>query len=286
MLEITLGLVATSILIYIFGSLSEFDAKEGFMYTVYPWITTFPETFSTTVYVLKGYYGTAIANTIYSALFDAAAAFGVSTLVHGKTKFRLSDLAIFTVFGAMMFMFLASDAELGIYDAAILYAVLIISSVYSVVKYGWVARRFSAMDIARIAISLIMLAITSYILTVYVELLIPYLGEYISGIVSATLTSMPDIIVGAVYGIVSSNAQSQILGCIAHDFIENAATAAFIAGLLGKSFVIYDVVSTIALSAVAVMSVIIAAAFGRITRLEAIMLLIAFAVCSIFVVVV
>ena len=58
-------------------------------------------------------------------------------------------------------------------------------------------------------------------------------GQRLAGVVAAALTSMPDIIEAVVYGIESDVAQAEVLGCIMHDFAENMATAAVVAGFYG-----------------------------------------------------
>lgn len=270
------------VLIYLFGKLSEVEApSEGYMFTVYPWLTTLPETVSTAVYALRGFYTTAIVNSVYSAAFDIFAAFGLSTLVHGDTELRVRDLALLACVSAALFMVFGADGSLGLVDGSVLLIVLFAMMLYSVYRYGWARLGLSGIGYARVVVGLAGLGVSAFVLASYVEALIPYLGEYLAGIISAALTSLPDLIVAVIYGVRSSYSQAQILGCIAHDFIENAAIAAVVTGLAGGALIDLNPVRTFAVTAVTVSVLGFAASYGRVSRFEALMVIIAYIIASI-----
>jgi Ca2+/Na+ antiporter len=281
MLEVLAGLVLCSVLLYVFGKLSELEyPSEGYMFTVYPWFVSAPETITTTIYALKGYYVAAIANSVYSATFDMFAAFGLATLIHGDNEVKVTDLGVIAVLSACLFLLLDMDGGISRLDGYVLLGVLLSSMVYSLIRYGFPRIRPDPWTVFRIVIGLAGLGIVSFYLAYFVEALIPYLGEFLAGIVSAALTSLPDLIVAAIYGVTTSYSQSQILGCIAHDFIENVAIAAVIASLIVDA----NPVSTFGIVGVTVAALLFSLSYGRVTRFEALLVIIAYIVASLLII--
>ena len=281
MLDILAGLILCSVLLYVFGKLSELEyPSEGYMFTVYPWLTTAPETIATTIYALKGYYVTAIANSVYSATFDMFAAFGLATLIHGDNEVKVKDLGVIAALSACLFLLLDFDGGITRLDGYILLSVLVASMVYSIAVYGFPRIRLDPWTVFRIVIGLAGLGIVSFYLAYFVESLIPYLGEFLAGIVSAALTSLPDLVVAAIYGVTTSYSQAQILGCIAHDFIENVAIAAVIAGLIVDA----NPVVTFGIVGVTVVALLFSLSYGRVTRFEALLVIIAYIVASLLII--
>jgi Ca2+/Na+ antiporter len=281
MLDILAGLVLCSVLLYVFGKLSELEyPSEGYMFTVYPWLTTAPETITTTIYALKGYYVTAIANAVYSATFDMFAAFGLATLIHGDNEVRVTDLGVIAALSACLFLVLDMDGGISRLDGYVLLGVLLSSMVYSLARYGFPRTRLDPWTVFRIVIGLAGLGIVSFYLAFFVEALIPYLGEFLAGIVSAALTSLPDLVVATIYGITTSYSQAQIFGCIAHDFIENVAIAAVVAGLIVDA----SPIATFGIVGVTVAALMFSLSYGRVTRFEALLIIIAYIVASLLVI--
>jgi Ca2+/Na+ antiporter len=281
MMDILAGLILCSVLLYVFGKLSELEyPSEGYMFTVYPWLTTAPETITTTIYALKGYYVTAIANSVYSATFDTFAAFGLATLIHGDNEVKVTDLGVIAVLSACLFLLLDFDGGISRLDGYVLLGVLLSSMVYSLIRYGFPRIRPDPWTVFRIVIGLAGLGIVSFYLAYFVEALIPYLGEFLAGIVSAALTSLPDLIVATIYGVTTSYSQAQILGCIAHDFIESVAIAAVIAGLIVDA----NPVSTFGIVGVTVATLLLSLSYGRVTRFEALLVIIAYIVASLLII--
>jgi Ca2+/Na+ antiporter len=281
MLDIVAGLVLCSVLLYIFGKLSELEyPSEGYMFTVYPWLTTAPETITTTIYALRGYYVTAIANTVYSATFDMFAAFGLATLIHGDNEVKVTDLGVIAALSACLFLVLDLDGGITRLDGYLLFGVLIASMVYSLARYGFPRIRPDPWTVFRVVVGLAGLGIVSFYLAYFVEALIPYLGELLAGIVSAALTSVPDLVIAIIYGVTTSYSQAQILGCIAHDFIENVAIAAIVAGLILDA----APVVTFGIVGVTVATLLVSLSYGRVTRFEAILIIIAYIVASLLII--
>jgi Ca2+/Na+ antiporter len=281
MLDIVAGLVLCSVLLYVFGKLSELEyPSEGYMFTVYPWLTTAPETITTTMYALKGYYVTAIANAVYSATFDMFAAFGLATLIHGDNEVRVTDLGVIAALSACLFLVLDMDGGISRLDGYVLLGVLLASMGYSLARYGFPRIRLDPWTVFRIVIGLAGIGIVSFYLAFFVESLITYLGEFLAGIVSAALTSLPDLVVATIYGITTSYSQAQILGCIAHDFIENAAIAAVVAGLIVDA----NPIATFGIVGVTVATLLFSLSYGRVTRFEALLIIIAYIVASLLVI--
>ena len=281
MLDIVAGLVLCSVLLYVFGELSELEyPSEGYMFTVYPWLTTAPETITTTIYALKGYYVTAIANSVYSATFDMFAAFGLATLIHGDNEVRVTDLGVIAVLSACLFLVLDMDGGISRLDGYVLLGVLLSSMVYSLARYGFPRIRLDPWTVFRVVIGLAGIGIVSFFMSSFVEALIPYLGEFLAGIVSAALTSLPDLIVAAIYFITTSYSQAQIFGCIAHDFIENVAIAAIVAGLIVDA----NPIATFGIVGVTVAVLLFSLSYGRVTRFEALLIIIAYIVASLLII--
>jgi len=282
MLEAIIGLIFATILIYVFGKLSEIEyPSEGYMFTVYPWLTTAPETISTTIYALKGYHTTAIANSIYSATFDFLVAFGLATLVHGENEVKTVDLGFLSALSVLVFLLLDFDAQITRVDGFVLYAVLFALMMYSIYVYGLPSfKGFRGFDVARVLTGLLGLGFSSFLFAKYVMDLIPYVGEMIAGVISASLTSVPDMVVALIYGMTTPYSQSQIFGCIAHDFVENIATASVVAGLIVDA----NPVATFAVVATTVAMMLVTLSHGRITKFEAILIIIAYIVASLFII--
>ena len=263
-------------LMYLIGELTKVEGKEGFTFSVYPWITTFPETLTTALLAISGYTVAAFYNSVFSAIFDAAVAFGLVALTRGVVRFKLVDLALLAGVAGIAFVFTDLDGVIDLSDAVLLYCMLIVLTTYSIAKYGW--GRFTRSDAFKAVAGVALLALVGYWYYQNVEAMIPFIGERFGGIISAVLTSIPDLIVAVVYGLEDSVSQAEIVGCIAHDFIENIPTAALVATLVaGRPLTDADPTSTAVVVAITVVPLILAASYRRITRFEGAMLLAAFA---------
>jgi len=271
------NLVALSILMYVISEVFKVEGKAGYMYSIYPWVTTFPETFSTMLYAISGYSVAALYNSVFSALFDIAIVLGLVSIIHGRTEFRLRDLAIFSAFSGILFSILLYDGSIDIRDSMLLITMLMFVTIYSVSKYGWGVR---AREFPKVVVGLVMLAIITYVFYANVEALIESgISEAYAGVLSSVLTSIPDLIVAIIYGIKSIESQAEILGCVSHDFIENVPISILVASLIKGSVIsIVDpspiVTSVIVLSTA--VSLVFVSSFGRITRLEGFILLLLF----------
>ena len=261
-------LVALSILMYYINKLGEIKGNAGYAYTVYPWVNTFPETLVSTITAVFGYPVTSIWNSVFSATFDAAAVYGVSGLRSAKpTVFRVANLVYPTIIGGLMFAaLLCCDGKLSIFDGALLYVYLIAVSLYGFKV--WSTRQ----QLAKHVLSLVLLTLVTVIFTGYVMALADLINQKVAGIVSAVLTSVPDLVTAVVYGIESDVSQSEILGCIMHDFAENMATAAIVAGLLGKEIVDANPVLTAMVVALTMVSLVAALSDGDIDRADGVLL--------------
>lgn len=267
-------LVALSILMYYINRLGEIKGNAGYAYTVYPWVNTFPETLVSTITAVFGYPVTSIWNSVFSATFDAAAVYGVSGLRSAKpTVFRVTNLVYPTIIGGMMFAaLLCCDGKLSLFDGALLYVYLIAVSAIAVSLYGfkvWSTRQ----QLAKHVLSLVLLTLVTVIFTGYVMALADLINQKVAGIVSAALTSVPDLVTAVVYGIDSDVSQSEILGCIMHDFAENMATAAIVAGLLGKEIVDANPVLTAMVVALTMVSLVATLSDGDIDRYDGMLLI-------------
>jgi len=267
-------LVALSILMYYINRLGEIKGNAGYAYTVYPWVNTFPETLVSTITAVFGYPVTSIWNSVFSATFDAAAVYGVSGLRSAKpTVFRVTNLVYPTIIGGMMFAaLLCCDGKLSLFDGALLYVYLIAVSAIAVSLYGfkvWSTRQ----QLAKHVLSLVLLTLVTVIFTGYVMALADLINQKVAGIVSAALTSVPDLVTAVVYGIESDVSQSEILGCIMHDFAENMATTAIVAGLLGKEIVDANPVLTAMVVALTMVSLVATLSDGDIDRYDGMLLI-------------
>jgi len=279
------NLVALSVLMYLVGKLSEIEGREGFMYSVYPWINTFPETLSTALLLISGYSTAALYNSIFSAAFDAAFGIGLAALVHGTISFAVTDLALYSVVAGLVFMVLDFDGLISVSDSVILYILLAFVTMYSIARYGFIKKRFSGFDIAKTVLGLAALGVVTYVFYTQIEALIPFVGERLGGVVSATLTSIPDLITAIVYGLTSSESQAELLGCIAHDFIENIPTSVLAAYLIAGSsgMIDLDPMKTLTITGLTVASILFVASFKRVTRFEGALLILVFIIAVILV---
>lgn len=278
LLELSIAAAFTALLIYVFGKVSELEgATAGYAFTVYPWFTTFPETISTTYYAVRGLYTTAMVNSVFSAIFDMFAAFGLSTLVHGESKFHNRDLGLLAVLAALLFIVLDFDGVVTRADGVVIYAYLAAAMAYSVIKYGSGLRRVGGFDVVRIGVGLLGLAVSGYLLGVIVDKMVPYIGQAIGGLISAVATSVPDLVVALIYGVRSEVSQAEILGCILHDFGENMGTAALVAGMLVDG----SPLLTVAIVSATVATLMVIMSYGRVTRFEAVLATLAFIICSV-----
>jgi Ca2+/Na+ antiporter len=227
-------LVALTALMYYISRFTEIKGNIGYAYVVYPWITTFPETLVSVITAVFGYPVTAIWNSVFSATFDAAVVFGVSGIRKGKVVFRPVKLVVPTVIGGFIFASLLVDYSVSVFDGFILYIYLIAVSTIAITVYGF---RIDARkeNLVRHILGLFAIAIAAVVFSFYVMALASLINQKIAGVVAACLTSIPDLVVAAV--IDSEVSQAEILGCITHDFAENMATAAIVAGIFGKEIV-------------------------------------------------
>jgi len=276
------NLAALSALMYLIQEITEVEGKEGFMYSVYPWINTFPETLSTALLLISGYPTAALYNSIFSAAFDAAAGLGLAAIVHGTVTFAATDLSLITVIAAVTFMVLDFDGLVSVYDSVLLFILLLFATLYSILRYGMFKRKLSAFDIGKTVMGLGALAVVTLVYYQNVEMLIPFVGEKIGGVISAALTSLPDLITAIVYGLTSPESQAELLGCIAHDFIENVPTsvlaAAFVAGSAGMIDI--DPMRTLIVTGLTAASLLFVASYKRITRFEGALLVTVFIIAA------
>jgi Ca2+/Na+ antiporter len=128
-------------------------------------------------------------------------------------------------------------------------------------------------QLAKHVLSLVLLTLVTVIFTGYVMALADLINQKVAGIVSAALTSVPDLVTAVVYGIDSDVSQSEILGCIMHDFAENMATAAIVAGLLGKEIVDANPVLTAMVVALTMVSLVATLSDGDIDRYDGMLLI-------------
>jgi len=272
-------LVSLAAVMYYLARFSEIKGNIGYAYTVYPFIVTFPETLVSSITAVSGYPVTSIWNSVFSATFDAAAVFGVSGLLSKKpVVFRPIGLLVPTVIGGLMFSsLLAADSSLSAFDGFILYIYLIAVIIIAIALYGFNVHR---KNWVRHILGLIGIAITAVVFSYYVMALSDLINQKIAGIVSACLTSLPDLITAAVYDI--SQSQAEILGCITHDFAENMATAAIIAGLYGKEIVDSNPILTAVVVSITMVVLMGTVIDGDIDRYDGILLIGTFAILSFF----
>jgi len=272
-------LVAISVFMYFITELTKIEGKEGFTFSIYPWVTTLPETITTLLLAVGGYYTAALYNSVFSAVFDLAVAVGLVAIVYGTVEFRLTDLAAIAAVSAIVFAVTDIDGVIDFNDGLMLYAFLAFTILYSVMRYGMFRKRPRAVEALRVVGGLIGLAILGFLYYMNVEVLVVAVGEKLGGIISALLTSIPDVIVALVYGLSESEAQAELLGAIAHDFIENVPTAAIAAGLFGGAVIDSKPMLTIALAAATAATIVFISSYKRVTRFEGFVLLVLFAIC-------
>ena len=231
-------LVALTVLMYYVARFGKIRGNIGYAFTVYPWVTTLPETLVSTVAAINGYHVTSIWNAVFSATFDAAAVYGVSGIRSARPiQFRPVGLLIPTVLGGLIFaILLMPDGKLNLFDGFILYGYLITVTAVAIAMYGFRVRVVRGALISHV-VSLVATAGIALVFSYYVMALADLVGQRLAGVVAASLTSVPDIIEAVVYGIESDVAQAEVLGCIMHDFAENMATAAVVAGFYGVDVV-------------------------------------------------
>lgn len=280
MIDVVIQLVLAVVLMYLVGEATKVEGKEGFTFSIYPWITTLPETMTTALLAISGYYTAALYNSVFSAVFDIAVGLGLVAIVYGVVEFRLTDLAALAAVSAFAFVVADIDGVIDLNDGLLLYAFLVFSIVYSVAKYGMFRKRLSAIDTLKIAAGLLALAAIGVWYYRNVEALCNIVGEKLGGIVSAVLTSLPDVIVAVVYGLSEPEAQAEVLGAVAHDFIENVPTAAIVAGLLANRCIVdSNPVITIAAAATTAAALLFVSSYRRVTRFEGYVLLLLFGIC-------
>jgi Ca2+/Na+ antiporter len=267
-------LVALALLMYYITKFGEIRGNIGYAYTVFPWVNTFPETLVSTITAVFGYPVVSIWNSVFSATFDAAAVYGVAGLRSERPiVFRVSSLVYPTVIGGLLFAaLLGSDGKLSVFDGAVLYIYLAVVTAVAISLYGFRARA-TKRDLVRHVLSLLILGSIAFIFSGYVMALADLINQKIAGIAAAALTSLPDLITAVVYGLDSDVSQSETLGCIMHDFAENMATAALVAGLFGKEIVDANPVMTSMVVALTMVSLVAALSDGDIDRYDGVLLI-------------
>jgi Ca2+/Na+ antiporter len=271
-------LVALTVLMYYLSRFTEIKGNVGYAYTVYPWITTFPETLVSTITAVFGYPITAIWNSVFSATFDVAVVFGVSG-IGKRVVFRPVKLVIPTVVGGLIFASLAVDFSVSVFDGFILYMYLIAVSAIAIAVYGFRIDRKE--NLVKHILGLFAIAIAAVVFSFYVMALANLINQKIAGVVAACLTSIPDLIIAAVYGI-SDISQAEVLGCVTHDFAENMATAAIVAGIFGKEIVDANPLLTSMVVAMTMVVLIATTIDGDIDVYDALLLIGSFFVLAFF----
>jgi len=251
-------LAALTVVMYCVARFGRIRGNIGYAFTVYPWVTTLPETLVSTVAAINGYHVTSIWNAVFSATFDAAAVYGVSGIRSARPiRFKPVGLLIPVVLGGFIFaILLMPDGKLNLFDGFILYGYLIAVTAAAIAMYGFRVR----VDRGTVShlVSLVATAGIGLVFSYYVMALADLVGQRLAGVVAAALTSMPDIIEAVVYGIESDVAQAEVLGCIVHDFAENMATAAIVAGLFGVDVVDANPVLTALVTATTILGLVAA----------------------------
>jgi len=276
MLEIIIQLVVAVALMYLVGEFTKVEGKEGFTFSIYPWVTTLPETITTALLAVSGYYTAALYNSVFSAVFNMAVGIGLVAIVYGVVEFKLTDLAALAALSAFVFVVADIDGIINFNDGLMLYVFLAFTIIYSIARYGMFRKRITTEEALKIVGGLLALAAIGVWYYKNVEALIPFVGEKIGGLLSACLTSVPDVIVALIYGLSEPEAQAELLGAIAHDFIENVPTAAIVAGILGTHIVDVNPMLTIAAAAVTGAVIIFISSYRRVTRFEGFVLLLLF----------
>jgi hypothetical protein len=167
---------------------------------------------------------------------------------------------------------LGSDGKLSVFDGTVLYIYLAVVTAIAVSMYGFSVRA-TKQHLARHLLSLVLLGVAAFIFSGYVMALADLINQKVAGVVAAVLTSLPDLITAVVYGLESDVSQSEILGCIMHDFAENMATTSIVAGLFGKEIVDANPVLTATVVALTMVSLAAALSDGDIDRYDGILLI-------------
>jgi Ca2+/Na+ antiporter len=269
-------LVVLAVLMYYITKFGEIKGSIGYAYTVYPWVNTFPETIVSAITAVSGYPVMSIWNSVFSATFDAAAVYGVAGLRSGKpVVFRVSSLVYPTAIGGLLFAaLLGSDGKLSIFDGAILYIYLAVVTAIAISLYGFRVRATKRGLVSHM-LSLLLIGAIAFIFSGYVMALADLVNQKIAGVVAAALTSLPDLITAVVY-----EDQAETLGCIMHDFAENMATAAVVAGLFGKEIVDANPVLTSMVVALTMVSLVAALGDGDIDKYDGVLLIGTFVVLA------
>jgi len=267
-------LAVLAVLMYYITKFGEIKGNIGYAYTVFPWVNTLPETLVSTITAVFGYPVVSIWNSVFSATFDAAVVYGVAGLRSERPiVFRVSSLVYPTVIGGLLFAtLLGSDGKLGVFDGAVLYIYLFVVTAIAISMYGFKARA-TKRDLVRHIVSLLLLGAVAFIFSGYVMALADLISQKIAGIVAAALTSAPDLITAVVYGLESDVSQAEILGCIMHDFAENMATAALVAGLFGREIVDANPVLTASVVALTMVAIVAGLSDGDIDRYDGVLLI-------------
>jgi len=278
--HILVQLVVAAALMYLVTELTKVEGREGFTYSIYPWITTLPETVTTVLLATGGFYTAALYNSVFSAVFDLAVGLGLVAIAYRVVEFRLVDLAALSSIAAFAFIAADLDGLITLNEGLMLYAFLAFTIMYSIAKYGMFRGRITGYDALRIVAGLLVLGALGFWYYKNVEALIPYVGEKLGGIISAVLTSIPDVIVALVYGLSEPEAQAELLGAVAHDFIENVPTAAIVAGIVANGGIVdSNPMLTVTLAGFSATALLFISSYRRVTRFEGFILLLLFAIC-------
>ena len=277
-------LIVTTLLIYMLSELSESEGNVGYMYIVYPWITTAPETLTTVFLVLQGRPVAGLFNSVFSAAFDLAVV-GLAAIRFGSINMRsLVPLGVASALSALALVGVSYDGYLTFSDGVLLLTVLAVLMLFAAAGYGVEYGAFKYGPAAA-ALSLAAMVPASWLLSKGVDMLCCYVPEYLAGVVSAVLTSLPDVIVALVYGLESEEAVASIYGACAHDFVESIGLAALAAGFVGVAVPVPKPQHLAVVLAAIMMSWIFVMSYGRITAIEGAILVVAFLVLSFFAVV-
>ncbi|RLC36591.1 hypothetical protein DRH29_04250 [candidate division Kazan bacterium] len=277
-------LIVTTLLIYMLSEFSESEGNVGYMYVVYPWITTAPETLTTVFLILEGRPVAGLFNSVFSAAFDLAVV-GLAAIRFGSINMRsLVPLGVASALSALALVGVSYDGYLTFSDGVLLLTVLAVLMVFAATGYGISFGRFKYGGLWA-ALSMVAMVPAAWLLSKGVDMLCGYVPEYLAGVVSAVLTSLPDVIVALVYGLDTEEAIASIYGACAHDFVESIGLAALVAGLMGAAVPVPKPQHLAVVLTAIMMSWIFVMSYGRITRIEGAILVVSFAVLSYFAVV-
>ena len=276
-----LVVVLSTVMFYLSSKLTEVEGGKGFNYVVYPWVTTLPETLASTLLLIKGLSTASLYNSIFSATFDLCVIIGLVAIIYGSIKVSdLIDMALITSLSAFVFLFLAFDSVITPTDSIILYAVLLTSMIYGYFV-GWGKPKTNWLVVVA---GLLLSAVSCYFLVEGIDVLCRYIPEAYGGVISAVATSVPDFIVALIYGLRTQEAVASIYGCIIHDFVENISSAVLVASLVGVGGLrIADIPATVMVTSVTALMVLLITSYGRITRFEGVLLLLAFIILLVLV---